>query len=277
MLNAPHLLELRGANPISLEDARRLADSLDLHARVLSLRDEPLTPQTQRRPARRRALLVALAIVVVLAAVMVATPAWALIRDVLPFWDQPAAPQSVQVTFSSLNLGAPPGMSPQAASGDTRDIGRFTYGGLTRTLWVAPAKNGGFCVLWLPRGGGGCSTARLPLATGAVLVLPHAATEPARTSFTPGQLRTLMRKGVPAWITGDAISPTVSDVVIRFSDGHSVRPRIVWVSAPINAGFFAYDVPADEQSRRVHVTAVDAHDRNGRLVKHQTFTEKPGG
>jgi hypothetical protein len=277
MLNTPELTELRRANPVSLDDARRVADTLDLRARVVSLRNEQLTPRAARRPARRRTLLVALTAVAVLAAILVATPAWALIRDVLQFWDQPTAPQSVQVEFSSLNLGAPPGMSPEAASGDTREIGRFTFGGLTRTLWVAPAKNGGFCVLWLPRGGGGCSTAGLPLGTGAMLVLPHAASEPARTPFTPSQVRMLMRKGVPAWITGDAISPTVNDVVIRFSDGHAVRPRIVWVSAPINAGFFAYDVPNDEQSSRVHVTAVDAYDREGSLVKSQTFTESPGG
>jgi len=272
MLNAPELIELRRSNPVSLDDARRLADSLDLQAQVLSLGDEPLAPPTRRR-TRRRALLVVAAALVLLVAILVATPAWALIRDVLPFWDQPTAPQSVQLEFSSLNLGAPPGMSPEAASGDTREIGRFTFGGSTRTLWAAPAKNGGFCVLWLPRAGGGCSTAGLPLSTGAMLVLPHAPTEPAQTPFTPGQIRTLMRKGVPEWITGDAIAGAVDDVVIRFSDGHAVRPRIVWVSAPIDAGFFAYEVPADEQSSRVHVTAVDAYDGKGRLVRHQTFTD----
>jgi hypothetical protein len=277
MLNAPELRELRRANPVSLDEALGLADALDLRVRVLSLADEKLTLQATRRPARRRVLLVALAAVVVLTAILVATPAWALIREVLPFWDQPTAPRSVQVEFSSLNLGAPPGMSPQAASDDTREIGRFTFGGSTRTLWVAPAKNGGFCVLWLPRGGGGCSTAGLPLSTGAMLVLPHAASEPAQTPFTPSQVRTLMRKGVPAWITGDAISPAVREVVIRFSDGSVVRPRIVWVSAPISAGFFVFDVPNDEQSSALHVTAVDAYDREGRLVKHQTFNERPGG
>jgi hypothetical protein len=272
MLNAPELTELRRSNPISLDDARRLAESFGLQARVLSLRDEPPTPQVRRR-SRRSALLVVVAALVLLVAILVATPAWALIRDVLPFWDQPTAPQSVRLEFSSLNLGAPPGMSPNAASGDTREIGRFTLGGVTRTLWVAPARNEGFCVLWLPRGGGGCSTAGLPLSTGAMLVLPHAPTEPAQTPFTPSQIRTLMRKGVPEWITGDVTAGTVSEVLIRFSDGHTVRPRIVWVSAPINAGFFAYDVPADEQSTRAHVTAVDAYDRNGRLVRRQTFTD----
>jgi hypothetical protein len=188
-------------------------------------------------------LVLVLAAAVLAAAILAATPAWALVRDVLPFWDQPSAPQSVRVEFSSLNLGAPRGMSPHARSGDTRAVGRFTFGGSTRTLWVAPATNGGFCSLWLPRGGGGCSTAGQPLSTGA-----------------------LLRRGAPLWITGDAMSSVVNDVVIRFADGSAAHPRMVWVSAPIDAGFFAYDVPPGER-----VIGVDAYDRTGALVRHQTL------
>jgi len=250
MLNAPELVELRLANPVPVDDARRLADELGLPARVLAARGG--TSESRRKaPARP---LWALAAVVLLAAVVVATPAWGLVRGVLPFWDQPTAPQSVQVQFFSLNAGAPPGMSPQAVAGETREVGQFTFGGSTRTLWVAPAKNGGFCSLWLPAGGGGCSTSGHPLSTGA-----------------------LLRRGRPAWVTGDVIAAVVGDVVVRLSDGSTVHPRIVWVSAPIDAGFFAYDVPAGRQTSWVHVTAVDAYDRKGRLVAHQTFTDGPAG
>jgi hypothetical protein len=193
-------------------------------------------------------LVLALVAAALVAAIAVATPARALVRGILPFWDQPTAPQSVQVQFFSLNAGAPRGMSPHAVAGETREAGRFAFGGSTKTLWVAPARNGGFCSLWLPAGGGGCSTSGHPLSTGA-----------------------LLRVGRPAWVTGDATAPSVGDVVIRLSDGSTVQPRIVWVSAPISAGFFAYDVPAAQQTSRVHVTAVDAYDRNGRLVAHQIF------
>jgi hypothetical protein len=246
MLNAPELTDLRAANPVSLDDARRLADALHLHSRVLSAGNEPIASRAAR-PARRRVVVLVLAAAAVLAAILVATPAWALVRDVLPFWNQPTAPPSVQVQFWSLNAGAPRGMSPNAVAGETREVGRFTFGGFTRTLWVSPARNGGFCSLWLPQGGGGCSTAGRPLSTGA-----------------------LLRGGVPEWITGDAIAP-VSDVVIRFSDGTLVHPRIVWVSAPIDAGFFAYDVPASEQTSQAHVASIAAYDGNGLLVTRQTF------
>jgi hypothetical protein len=193
-------------------------------------------------------LVLALVAVALVVAIAVATPARALVRGILPFWDQPTAPQSVQVQFFSLNAGAPRGMSPHAVAGETREVGRFAFGGSTKTLWVAPARNGGFCSLWLPAGGGGCSTSGHPLSTGA-----------------------LLRRGRPVWVTGDATAAAVGDVVIRLSDGSTVQPRIVWVSAPISAGFFAYDVPAAQQTSRVHVTAVDAYDRNGRLVAHQIF------
>lgn len=250
MLNATELTELRAANPISLEEARRHADAVGLHARILGLAVADPPASRGPRRARGRALVALLATAAVLAAILAATPAWAFVRDVLTFWDQPAAPQSVQLQFFSLNIGAPRGMSPQAAAGETREVGRFTFGGATHTLWVAPAKNGGFCSLWLPLGGGGCSTSGKPLSTGA-----------------------LLRLGVPEWITGDAIAPRVADVVIRFSDGSAVHPRIVWVSAPIDAGFFAYDVPAAGQAARRHVTAVEAYDGQGRLVERQTFAD----
>lgn len=240
MLSAPELLELRRANPVTLDEARRLADELGL--------DELQPPGAQpERRARTRRLVWVLAAAVLLAAVVFATPAWGLVRGVMPFWDQPRAPQPVQVAFWQLNLGFPAGMSPEAVSGETREVGRFDFGGSIRTLWVAPAKNGGFCSLWLPEGGGGCSTSGKPLSTGA-----------------------LLRAGFPEWVNGDAAAPS-ADVVIHLSDGTEVQPRIVWVSAPIDAGFFAYDVPAAEQTSRVHVTAVDAYDRNGRLLAHQTF------
>ena len=105
MLNTSELVELRRANPVSLDDARRLADELGLPARVLAARRDALEPGRNARPRR---LVWALAAVALLAAAVVATPAWGLVRGVLPFWDQPKAPQSVQVQFFSLNA-APPG------------------------------------------------------------------------------------------------------------------------------------------------------------------------
>jgi hypothetical protein len=208
----------------------------------------------KRRPAqrtRRRVLLVLLAAAAALAAIMVATPAWALVRDVLPFWNQPSAPQSVKVEFSSLNFGAPPGMSPQAVSGETREVEVGTLSGNPRTLWVSPAKDDGFCFLWSD-GPGGCTT-RDQLVGWSGVRLPL------------------------QWLGADVIAPMVSSVVIRFSDGSSVQPPITWISAPIDAGFFAYNVPSDKQSAADHLTEIDAYDANGNLVKRDSIPATPDG
>jgi hypothetical protein len=93
---------------------------------------------------------------------------------------------------------------------------------------------------------------------------PHDPSQPAQTTDIA-----VDSPEVPFWVVGYALSPTISRVVIRFSDGSSVDAPIVWVSAPINAGFYVYDIPADEQSSEVHATAVEAYDENGKLVSKQ--------
>ncbi|MGH2977361.1 MAG: hypothetical protein ACRDKC_03165 [Gaiellaceae bacterium] len=230
-----------------------------------------------RRNRRRRRVVATAAPVAVLAAVLAATPARALVHDVLPFWDQPSAPQSVRVDFSSLNTGAPSGMSPQAAGGETREVAQATFGGKTHTLYVSPAKNGGYCELWTDASGG-CNTAGEPLTWGGIIVPSHDASQPPATRIPKSDFG---RMGALEWLTGSVLSPSVSDVVIRFSDGTAVQPSITWVSAPIGAGFFAYDVPNGEQSAGDHVTEIDAYDANGGLVKREqmpvTLPPQPAG
>ncbi len=226
--------------------------SLEELQSVLNTYAGPPTPRT--RPAshgirRLRPILVASFALVALVAVMVATPAWALVRDALPFWNQPTAPHSVQLAFASMNLGAPADMNPGAVSGDTRAIEQVTLDGTTHTLWVAPAKNGGSC--FLLAGAGGCNPANLPLSYTAMLV-PGSASAPAR------------------WIAGDVTKPA-TDVVISFSDGSTIHPQITWVSAPINAGFFAYDVPSGKQTSANHATAIAAYNQDGTLLKRYTL------
>jgi hypothetical protein len=244
----------------------RISPSRDLWSDALA-RASSRTSPARSIGMRRRGPVAAIAAVAVLAAIVVATPAWGVVRDVLPFWDQPSAPSSVKVEFASLNVGAPTGMSPQAVSDDTREVEQVTLGGATRTLWVSPAKDGGFCFIWLPGAGGGCSPSDEPLTTEAMLVPAHDPNQPAQTTGIPEDTQDV---SVPEWITGDVTAPT-TDVAIYFSDGSTVHPRIVWVSAPINAGFFAYDVPASKQSSTVHVTEVNAYNQDATLVKRDSF------
>ena len=221
--------------------------------------------------SRRRLAVVAISAAAMLAVILVATPAWALVREVLPFGNQPTATSSVRVVFSRMNVGTPPGGLPAsmsfAVSNDIREIDQSTLDGKTETLWVAPATGRyNFCWLWLPTYGGSCGSSAQLIGYDWESVPAHAPDQPAQTTDLPPDYH-----GVPQLIAGYAISPTISDVVIRFSDGSTVHPRTVWVSAPINAGFFAYNVPADQQSDQDHVTSIDGYDQNGNLVTEHRF------
>lgn len=248
--------------------------SLEELRSVLSAYAGPAHPR--RRPARhgvRRRRPVALGLMAAagaIAVVLAATPAWALVRDALPFWSQPSAPQPVKVNFSTLNTAAPAGMNPQADVADTREVMKAVFGGKTQTLYVSPAKNSGYCFMWSDFAGG-CNTTpdRYPLDVSATIVPPHDSSQPPRTVIYESEMRDLNQHGVVPWLTVDAASPAISDVVIHFSDGTSVQPEITWVSAPINAGFFAFEVPNDKQSATDHVTEVDAYDATGNLVERQ--------
>lgn len=278
MLNRRELRDLRLANPVTVKQATELAVAVDLHSRVFYGRpwDAATTaapvPASQRRVVTRRRLLL-LAGAAAFVVVLTATPALGLIRDVLPFWSAPKAPENVQVEFSSMNTGAPARMSPQALAGDTREIGQFRFGGRTHTLWVAPAKQGGFCFEWVG-GWGGCNTIGDTFAWNGDLVIPAGVAAPSTaTDATPVERLKAVEEGhklaVPTWISGYALTARVHDVAISFSDGTIVHPQITWVSAPINAGFFAYDIPARYQTKDDHLVSVTALDVNGAVVKEQ--------
>jgi len=256
---------LASANPVppgSLSTvAAERADGL-----LVALRANQVVLPRLRLSRQMRRVSVVVAAVAVLATVMVATPAWALVRDVLPFAHQPTASSSVRVVFSRMHLGTPPGGLPAgmsfAVSDDIREIDQSTLDGKTETLWVAPATGRfNFCWLWLPTFGGSCGSSAQPIGYVWESVPAHSPDQPAQTTDLPPDYR-----GVTYLIAGYALSPAISDVVIRFSDGSTVHPRTVWVSAPINAGFFAYNVPADQQSSQNHASAIDGYDQNGKLV-----------
>jgi hypothetical protein len=284
MLKEPLEL-LRGANPASVSRASDLATAIDLQERVFSAiawQDRPAeaapSPRNmvRKRPRIRTAVLAGAALV----AVLLVAPAFGLIRDVLPFFDAPKAPEPVQVEFASLNTGAPAGMSPQAIADNTRKIGQFSFAGRTHTLWVAPTKQGGFCFEWTD-GLGGCDVdGTNPLSWSGELVVPpgvETPTIPAPThaGLLPNPIAAGINKAhslaVPAWISGYVNATAAQEVVIKFSDGSTIHPPVVWVSKPIGAGFFSYDVPAKYQTETNHLVAVDALAADGTTVNEQTL------
>jgi hypothetical protein len=280
---------LRHANPAPVVTASALGVSIDLYARVLAAiaredcRTEPASrPRSLTISKFTRIRVAALLAAGVLVAVLVVAPAFGLIRGVLPFFGASKAPASVQVEFASMNTGAPAGMSPQAIADNTREIGQFSFAGRMHTLWVAPTKQGGFCFEWIGGWGGCTAPTPDPLTWNGDLVLPAGVTAPIMP--TPSQLSHVAASAmaadvaamlkarsltVPTWIGGYVNASDAQDVVIKFSDGTIVHPQIVWVSKPIDAGFFTYDVPMRYRTEANHLVTVAALTAAGDTVKEQ--------
>jgi hypothetical protein len=134
-------------------------------------------------------------------------------------------------SLTDFTLGAPP-LAPGAIASETREIASLT---LRRdgahTLYLAPTQQGGFCYEWT-NGPRGCGTKGSPL------------------DVTWGSGR----------VVGTA-SSAVSSVEVRFTDGSSARPKVFWVSTPIDTGFFLYKIPAGKT-----VYQVAANNAHGQLA-----------
>jgi hypothetical protein len=163
---------------------------------------------------------VAIAAVLAVAALIVA-PALALRFGVIDFSSaEPASPHVVK-QFSSLSEDAPAGMDPRVVAGEARLVGEI--GG--HTLWVAPTKPGGLCFGW-SKGSGGCDKlGTVPLSVSWASDAP------------------LVSTSRPFAVNGFAHARWADDVEITLDDGSTVHPEVIWISPPIDAGFFYYRSP----------------------------------
>jgi hypothetical protein len=180
--------------------------------------------------SRQRRALVLVAVVLLALALVVAT-AYALGYNVINFAGAPTAPAPVIRDFSSFSEGAPPGMDPQAIASETRRLGEIDGSQLS----VGPTKAGGFCFEWSHSTGGCEALGPMPLVV----------------TWMSGRVAAQPELGLNAQPWANAIAVYVdvgtrwADAVeLRLDDGSTVHPDIVWVSAPINAGFFLYRAPA---------------------------------
>lgn len=99
----------------------------------------------------------------------------------------------------------------------------------THALFVSRTSGGGFCYEWTG-GPGSCETKVVPLG------------------ISWGRRH----------VSGTVSRAVVSSVRIEFTDGTSATPEISWLSEPINAGFFVYDIPPGKT-----VTQIDAYRSGG--------------
>lgn len=264
------LLELvRSSDPL---DGRSSRTSSDTDRLLQSILASPRSTGDASR-GRHRLITSAAASTAAIAFISVAS-AFGFGPRLLDFFDAPQAPEPVVKEFGDLVGGAPAGMDPQAIVRETRKVDEGWFGGATRTLWVAPTSAGGFCYLWTA-GVGGCGSSSNQI----VDPLGRMATPPgsAPIRFPPPSLEAAYvaaahaahAQGVAIWLVGYVTLPSTSSVIVRFSDGSSAQTDVVWVSSPIDASFFHYDIPVYKRTKELHAVAVDALDAQANVLGTQ--------
>lgn len=217
-----------------------------------------------RRPSRRvLAWGVAVASLLV---IFFATPAFGLLRNWIGRKDVPftgkTAPFVVKRNFADMSIGSPPGMAPQAIAGQTRKVGVFHAFGRAYLLYVVPTRNGAFC--WMFGGSSTCPDAR-PVAR----TYPHmsGAVNPYLLSTEIGMNRVSRRgSAYRLEIDGVVYAKNAASLSVEYEDHTSVQIPFVYVSKPIDAGFFLYGIPPTHYRSGNTLVAVSAHDSQGKLI-----------
>ena len=266
------MTDLFGARVRALGDTFDDPDWSDVHRRAACARS--------RRT--RRALVLAAAVSVLV--IVIVTPAFGVRgavsdlfgREDVNFEQTPTAPSVTKREFASMSTGAPAGMDPGVVAGQTRLAGTFKVGGVERALWVAPTAAGGFCYLWQHLGGGCLNGPREPgqIKLDGSFVL------------RPGSDAPTMEK-----LAGIVYDDSATELRLTFEDGRTAPLRFIYISQPINAGFFAYNPTAAEQEvghRPLRLTllnadgatlaraSVDWQDEQRKVEQIQSMSPAPG-
>jgi hypothetical protein len=211
------------------------------------------TPPLRTQLLSRRGLGLALATTVILI-LLVAGVAFTFGLPVLDFGQAQKAPPESRVVknFAVLDQGAPPGMATDVIPNETRKVATFG----DATLWVAPTKQGGFCTDF--GGEAGCDRlGTVPLNVGWAI---------ERSGPTPESERAFGGLPVVDQVRGYVNARWASGLEIRFEDGGVIRPHVVWVSKPIEAGFFQQSIPVAHRQPGHLISAIVALNDDGKLV-----------
>jgi hypothetical protein len=208
-----------------------------------------LSPEA-RRPRGRRYVL---AIAAVVAAVGAGAPALGLDRAVVDFFRAERAPEEVQVTFADINdVGH--GTAPGAISTEARLVHIFRTASGEHPLSVTPTEDGSFC--W--------STTGLPYSCQRV--------QTGQIGLVFSDIPPPSLPQTPVLIGGNIRSSPQDELRVGFEDGSSEAIPYVWVTAPINAGFFLYELPKERWVAGRRPTSIALYDPEGNLVSRATFS-----
>jgi hypothetical protein len=214
--------------------------------------------ESEERPVLRRHARWLAPVAAVVAGAAIATPALGLHRELVDFLRSDRAPEPVRLQFASLDVGAPPGMESEVIPGETRKVMTVRADGKTRVLWVAPTRKGGFCYLWT-EDSGGCAADRAEYERKRVVV--------GATWAVDGNDGPEAVTRVGGWV----LAPSAERLEVEYEDGGRDEVRLIWVSEPIDAGFFYHAVPAEHRRLGRRVVAVLALDADGGVLDRERY------
>jgi hypothetical protein len=204
---------------------------------------KPLEPdwldvrQRARRPRLRRLLLPLAAAL----AVFAVGSAFAVYRDVVDFGQAEPAPEPIMLDFNRMGVRASIELGPRVIPDTARKVTEATIDGKRESLYVAPTREGGFCWRWGTHGSCGRIHADQRELGGGWLEREHA----------------------PWILTGHILDSKIASLELVYEDGERVEIPTVWVSAPIDAGFYVHEVPRDRLRPGRRAEALVGRDTDG--------------
>jgi hypothetical protein len=205
------------------------------------------------RPARRPRLATVVALALALAALLLAAQALGLGRHLFGKDHRPP-PEVIRRMFTTM-IHTKPGTVPPVLADKARIAVELRVPGYgTQSLWVAPTRSGGFCTT----GPGGCDLNRRKTMRTTLEIAG-----PTRTAAPVG-------RHVHVFILGDTLVHGAARLAVRFEDGSFEQAPLVWVSKPIDAGFFLYELPKAHWRPGKRPAALFVEDAHGRKLASST-------
>jgi hypothetical protein len=202
--------------------------------------------EVRRRAKRGRRRRQASGVLVLAGAIAIGiASAYAFGHPIVEFGSAPKGPQKVVNDFGSLEVGAPAGMAPGVLPEEARRITAVRIDGKEHVLWVAPTKQGGFCESWT-QFMGGCRADR------------HAA-----------YARRLDVGGNQNVLAGSFFQESGSRLDLEYADGATDEIPFVWVTAPIEAGFYLFRVPDAHRVDGHRPTSIRLLDDDGKVIAEE--------